>query len=68
MLFKIEEMTEEKAHRMERDLTERLESLKDHQKLSNICGGFNSNDFSEQIKETEKQLHILNARYAENLI
>lgn len=64
-IFKIKKMTEEKAQRMEKDLTERLECFKRFQKLSKT---FDGKDFCEQIKETEKELHILNTGYVEFLI
>jgi len=67
-LYKIKEMTEEKAQRIEKELLERLKSLKDHKKISDIFGSFNSNNFEEQIKETEKELYILNTEYTEYLI
>ena len=67
-IFKIDKMTEEKALRMEKDLTERLKHLKDHQKIALMFGGFNDNDFTTRIKETEKELQILNTEFAEYLI
>ena len=67
MLFKIEEMTEEKAHRMEQDLTERLQALRENQKVYEIFNG-DSGGYKEKIEQTKKDLDKLNSEYAEYLI